>query len=577
MRWIAVTTVVLMLTGAFPAVDAAHWSLHDSEVDDFAARTMEDDGEVFPAGIAGLSGRANAVVPVGREVGDGSPLLDAMVGTAYVQGPAIYPGAFAADFAGPRILLPGPWSSSAWYGEWNDLDRDGIIDDIHDAQNAATDEFRWKGAASGEQLEVALYYPAPSANRAYRQTMEDRTDPTNPYQEWSPSTGFDNAHTDEGFLETWPTLTVAGAPRVIGHPLGYDLDHPNALIDVDIYTGMSSDVETLYVAVAEYVGREVSPLVAQGVGLALGTTFLVAGTVLGLAEDVPVDGIPVPGGLPDPLQTYAESQRMITPADAREPSTAEDDFGGRALFGGVGDLAGSGNTYDGYADGFHLWADTRARAYACGGVYASVPGISLAYQDGLCWASNYHPTGELAGDGRTHGLILGLQVQSLLWRDRNGDGHVGDVCDTADPASFDAAANACNDAPHPWPHSLTGGEVVRVCSSTTAKGGKATLTPMGANWPGVIILKDASHSTRIAYDGAPERVTDARPIDLRFDQECSGNAVLPRDLLAFPQGAMTVPIRVETVVDIAGWSDLTQGIELGAERVVDVDVIPAGL
>ncbi len=618
--------IILTFILATPAASATHWTLYSAGFDDAGATTSEDDGREINAPGNVLHGRINKVVAPGRQIGDGGLFLDARVANG--PGLAIYAGSLLGE--GSDRLLPGTHELAAWYGHWTDLDSDGVIGDVHDAecgiQVCITDEFVWRGIGSGATDVTAASYEFPGASGTsiggsrilepgnelagygapghYRTgALQDRTSRVNAEQAWI---GRTQVGLDHGLLATVQMIVIAGAQRAVGGQLAYDFDDPNALYDVDVYEAISGDAEALYasaralhytatdpiVEVNAMVGDlidELAPNLTQTVINTAITTFveirdIATGTALGLASDPagPTRGL-------DPT-TFARSQYMSP--DAREPNTALDDYDGRAAYGGVGDIAGSYNTYPGYIDGYHLYFDNVARFGICGGAYARVPATTLESSGpSLCqhgmkgdptFLPNSDPLGAQFAKQRTAPVSLMFHGYLFLWQDLNGDAHAGDVCDPADAEEFDAERNACKNPPYPWPHQYFG-EHLNICSDIRAKGTTFTITPLSGDWEGVIIARNVQETTRLAFEPESwEFATGTDPITLRWADTCQSafgypSGVRARDELIFTSGGNKMPLHVRAEVSLSGYKDVDKGIDVGYEYVIDHDILPAAL
>ncbi len=593
-----------------PVAGATHWTLYRAGVDDSAGRTSEDDGRVITAPGTFLHGRQNAVVESGHVPGDGGLFVDARVGNA-VAGTDLYAGALVG--AGRDQLVAGFHEVSVWYGQWSDLDRDGAIDDVQDASCGAgacpDDEFRWRGLATGEDGVLMFIYHIPNptgvsigppriivptilsgyANpTSYKpDPVADLTSTSNEEQAW---VGYSTVRADHGFLTTAQTLTIAGAKKVVGGQAPVDFDDPAALIDVDVYEAVSPEVEFLYrAAIATHYAAtdpiaEIYPQVTEIVGNSR-PDVPNAADVLALAAQVSQTAQGIAG---DPVLA---ARKLYIAADPKEPNHPLDDFEGRATYGGVGDALGSYNAYGAYADGFHLYLDTVPRTAMCAGLYANLPDPGGESTNGACAqfaqlgaarASQADPFGAQRGNQRTAGNFVIFQAHFFLWHDLNADTHVGAECDPTDPGSFDAERNTCRTPRYPWPHWAVG-EMRDICTAARGKGTSFTLTPVGAEWSRVIVLRHAHQTTRVAFE--PESIevpSGSESITLWWRDTCEGvggdsPALRARDLIGFLDGSNRFPILVRSEVSLAGYKDAALGIDVGPEYVVDYDLLAAAL
>ncbi len=611
--------LVVALVGAFlstglSTVAASHWTLYHTErLDPSAGRTLEDDGMTFDLAGNPFEGRANRVVAPGRIPGDGSLFLDTRmanrVGTAG-GGLDVFPGMFAESVTErPDLLLPGYHALGVWYGWWRDVDSNAFINDLHDTacQGAMCpeDEFAWRGIASEESLAmVAVLAPKlnggtllaahGNASDFIFTELTDNTDVRNPQQEWAG--GFSNFELDAPLLSTLYTLTSAGARSAPGSHLGYDLDDPNGLIDVDRYSAVSSDLEALWTSSVRFalgddptdIDRAIGPhyygerseMVNESLALAFNITLgaVFNDVTLFLLET----GI---GAFEEGMARATEPAVTLIPRSAREPNTEWDDYGGRALYGGVGDFAGSRNAYPGYQDGYHLFVDTQANTRACAGVRSVVAGPTSASGASFCQTSgDFDLSGSLRDPPqRTSGTFLGFNAYIAIWRDDNRDSYTGTKCDP-ESEEFDRERNVCSNATideNPMYAGWPDNELVGVCDVSSARGGTLTVTPVNGNWPGVVVMRDSSHTPSAATGGWKVH-NDASPIVLDWGTSCRSEfygpfAISTRDVLFFPEGGSDVAIRVESQVSFPGYLDVTNGIEVGHESVTDVDVLPAAM
>ncbi len=602
MRAFAVIVVALALVATgVPVASATHWSIHGLGVGRSAGVTFEDDNERISAPGNVFDGRDNRVVYPGRSLGDGSLFLDARLGNSagfqYLDavGPDV-PSGYASSAVTGRsdLILPGAHHVSAWYGWWSDRDDDGVILDEHDGTcgACAVDEFVWRGKGSDESVAMH-YYVLPRHQPTYWTSaygdprevdglygdgdMVDRTGRSEAEQAWVGRSV--TVTTDAGLLSTIRVITLAGAGTALASPLGYDLDDPLALLDVDRYEALDPEVAALWTSA--FATLDAGQVTIYEVILPLERDALNETNAI-LASDLTAPARGAFGlafntalGL---VATASEGVETV-PWDGKEPNHPDDASEGRAFFGGIGDVWGSFNTYPGHLDSHHLFVDNAARTMACAGGYARAPVLGESRATAPCFWSATEPVSANAGDRRGSGTALGFVMHVQLWRDMNLDAHVGEVCDPNDPAQFDAERNTCRPERHYRANHRINeySEVVDACPTSSAPNGLVTLTPVGGPWPNVIVVKDAAQSTRVAFD--PDRVTvrsDTAPIVLRYEGACViGGTVSTRDIIIFPEGASLVPIRVDATVSLDRFKDLALGIENGYESARDVDLLPA--
>ncbi len=565
---------VLIILAAFalaaPAASAAHLTLYHAGIDRAAGETREDDGHVLSESGNPLDGQSNRIVRAGTP-GDGGLFLDARVTTRFPgighATPQLYGDSYLREAVGrDDMIFPGDTAVMAWYGFWRDIDGDGAIDDVHDASCGATvcgdDEFAWRGLARDEVLNVvhysvpeqfAFFYSEGNRSRFSMRVLEDSTALSQPEQSWTVQRGY---AFDGPLIMTVQTVTIADAKRAAGSVLAYDFDDPNALIDVDRYESMNADVEALYISAY----NELENPVRQIYGSPATAAELLAG--------VPTVGLP---------DTSATSD-YSSPRYAKEPDHMDDDSEGRMLFDGVADVYGRGNSYAGYADGFHLYADNVVRGRRCLGVYAEVP-TSTAATTVYGFCPTFEASGGFAETEQRAGALMNFEARMFLWHDTNGDTHIGTVCDR-DSASFDAEGNTCAPSTQPgWPHQSSTREAIASCAFTTGRDTTFTVSPVGGNWPNVVVARDWAETTRIAFEdvGHWETRSDDSPITLRWMSTCGNTGLWSRDALFFPSGVTDVSVRVDASFSIDGYRDDALGIVVEHESVRDVDVIPGSL
>ncbi len=611
MRTFTLAILVLML--AAPSAAATHWTLYYAGATAEPGTPHEDDGVVLDAPGNVLHGYENRISPPGVTPGDGGLFLDArvssVIGSSTAPTPDFYTETATGETLGRHdLLLPTTRRISAWYGWWTDIDGNGAVADVHDGAcgpaGCPADEFRWRGHGSDDAVAVIAYvvpgerFPTGTLSPwAYKpsqlgsfnkastfelKVMEDKTSWENPEQSWTASLF---ANYDGGFLMTLHTLVAAGAPPSIGSPTEYALDDPAALLDVDRYTAIAPEVESLYTSSVPVVRATLAMLSPDD--LAPAADAFVQGARDDADEEKDKVYVAVADG-------RAAAIAIIASPDDKEPNSVFDDFEGRAMFGGVGGHDGAYNTYDGYLGGYHLYFDNVARGAYCAGAWATVPGTSIvasAPADTTCQSSSayFDPPSQadagrfLGSEDRTSGFSLLFEGHIFLWKDLNADTHVGTVCDPATPA-FDAERNTCTESPHPYPHGTRSQEAVPVCAAARATDTTFTVRPLGGPWSNAVLVRDMRDTTRVAFDQHWEVLTGTDEVTLRWRSDCisgSGKPFPPdaqlyaRDALWFPAGGSRVPLVVTAEVSIAAFNDASLGISEANERVLDVDVLPA--
>ncbi len=606
MRHFAATfaIITILLSATAPGVAASHWTLYYSDVERSVGATYEDDNAVLRASGNPFDGRTNRVVAPGSQVGGGGLFLDMRVGSwvgtplggTVLSGTAVFSDFLTSGVLNRNnVLLPGDTHWSAWFGWWQDANQDKIIDDVHDgncgASLCANDEFEWRGVGSGEPGVGMLAWMVPSysspaatgisfhamgnQSRSLPNTFVDETARTRAEQGWV--NYWIRSSYDAGFFTTVQTLNIAGGRPVVDGGFGYDLDDPNALVDVDRYESLSPDVESLFASTAGVLKEEAALrafIMQEVVGDAWAETFENVTLTLRAAQAAVASA--------NPRTAYSQ---WVT-VNPREPNHVEDDFGGRAALG-VGDTVGSGNSYAGYADGTgpHFFLDAIPRTLNCAGAYAAVPGttvfasqtrcVSVSVVDGIgSYNAETDPFGAQSGDGRrSASLGMSWSVRAVIWEDLNKDGYHGAICDP-EGADYDTTSATCANAPWPPRYFNNGGEIAFACSFTDLRTGTITATPMGGEWSNTLIVRDWTESTRPAFGVMHEFATGSTPVSLRLTDTCE---VSTRDALVFLDGASRVPIRIETRATLVGFHDATSGVDIEEETVRDVDVLPAAL
>ncbi len=602
------TILLIVLTLTVPLGAASHWSLYYDEFDESAGRTMEDDNAMIQASGNVLHGLANRVVYPGSTPGDGGLFLDARVATP-TPGPSLFLADYLSEITGRRdVLFPGMMAVAAWFGEWHDFNDDHIIQDIPASACPTTcggDEFDWRGAVSGHADVMGHLYMIDGPDHRAR----DMTDRTLEGEGWSADPNlFVRQEQYGGLITTTQVVTFVRAPLAIGSKIGYDLDDPRALVDVDRHAALSSDVEALYFSVLSEYRRviqfdpckeepESCDLGFQAIASAISTVTSGVETAFGVV--IPIAETPWIADLTTQVAGAAneanEQRKSVTLASPwfKEPNHVEDDYQNRALFGGVGDRMGSYNQYPGYETEFHLYFDNVAHLTSCGGAAAHPPAVGVSIEHGACVISG--PTADefdldpsVNERQASTGALLAFAGIHMLWQDLNGDSHTGAMCDPESEA-FDAERNSCTasrGSGFRWHNSQYGGETIPVCpdvvASTRVRGHSITVSPVDGHWPTAILVRDYQETVQAPRD--PDSIVllsgDA-PVTLSWQFDCRDErprgSLVSRDAILFPAGGTTVPLRVDATVTIEGYKDADLGIDFGFEYVRDVDVLPASL
>ncbi len=587
---ILITTLFLAASVLAPTVVATHATIHDSPVDDRYRRTLEDDQAIMRAPGTPFDGYSNKVVFPGTEIGDGGLFLDARLASrlgpwAMDEFPILFGSTFTEPVLGRSdVLVPGhPHTAYAWFGQWHDLNGNGLIDDLHDARAAATDEFRWRGLATGESVAVVQYLvPDASTSRASILANEshydtdifvDHTDTRHVEQYWS---GPFTYSTEGSLLTHVQALVVAGAQASVGGAIKYDLDDPNALIDVDRYEAVSPEVGALISSTYTYAKArqaEADHLYATTYAAYLAGPVA---EVLAARNETVADINAARNEIEAFVDSTTEDVRVptVNPPYAREPNHPFDDYEERATYGGVGDRYGTGNQYPGYQDLHQFYADTYPFLEHCVGAYARVDATSVEISQGL--TCNYSNRDIIGGtkDTRGTGMALGFTRLLGLWKDINLDGHVGAVCDPSTP-DFDAHQNGCKNQ-GVYPYDVTPeAELVRHCETVQGAKGVVRVQPLDGDWSGAILIRNHRETTRAAFDPDTARLLEGREVvDIRWVQNCEDRVL---DVILFPAGASPVALVTQSEYTLRSYQNHELGVTIGEQTVRDIDVIAATL
>ncbi len=293
-----------------PAVQATHLTLYTfrnpttgESLDSGIGVTYEDDGDSArqPGGL--LDGVQNKVVlNVTDVIGQGALFLDSQ--WYYHEQAYVASNYYLAPATGGKQMLYGSGGFMSWYGWWQDLDGDGRIDDHHDsgschatapASCASVDEFTWKGAGSGDALEMVLYFlPSDLPNNGQDRgvdertpqsasalgltvgrnwgtfgawangtdarpddTFDDRTEYSESEQLWVNGIGWPWVWTDESLLIESQTVVVAN-PGKSNSELRYKIEGADVSVDVDTYESVDPTVEALWVSTVTPIPGQVA-------------------------------------------------------------------------------------------------------------------------------------------------------------------------------------------------------------------------------------------------------------------------------------------------------------------------------
>ncbi len=565
-----------MLVAPALVVQASPNTLYYAGLDDSWGRTLEDDQAVVHEPGSALHGTANKVFFPGTQPGDGGRFLDARVSQSAAN-TNIFAGQLAGDVTGrPDLVFPGSVSATAWYGQWSDKNSDNVIDDVHDSLNDPADEFVWRGLSSGTNLAMALYVTPttdgwitpPGCNCARLYALGDPTnDVTASYKDytntdeqswletgsgtWAVTPGMEDA----SLLYTMQHVTLAEAVVVKGAKLKYDLADPGALVDVDRYTGFNPDVENLYRSVMSDVKPEYDSLQDQ----------LLEVNSVWIANRDAVYAVIF-------ADQPAATERMIIPPFPKEPNHIEDDYNENAVFGGVGDTRGSYNSYEGYQAHPSFFIDARA-------VNSWHPTIDVDAGPGghinQRLLANTEPrlAHQLPALGsapheRQSPLLFSITASVIAWQDLNGDGYPGRVCDPTDVDAWDAERNTCRAEDRRGSSGGEGG--IGLCS--VSEKDPVRVEPLSGNWPGVLLVRDHEQYSSVIWNLNWEAaILDDRPLFLNW-RPCGSSGILTRDVLVFPTGGLTIPVKTTMTATSGAWVDGHGVTHPAGETVRDVDV-----
>ncbi len=573
--------ILTVPTAALAGPNALYYSGHDPSW----GTTLEDDGAIARTPGQPLDGLENRVTFPGATPGDGGRFLDSRVAQGNGQ-LNLYVAQFASDVTSrPDLLFPGPVVAVAWYGEWNDLDGDGAIDDIHDDVGSGADEFVWRGRSSGNDVAMPIYvHPVPKTFPAVvggnavrfhgfsdgeyrRDTYDDFTDAeeqvwiNDPAVTWAITPGL----YDASILVRLTVITAADAIQDSGHPLRYNVDSPDALLDVDLYEALSPEVEGLYTSFTAALNPTVDAF------------NKVARESYAEAQRMAADVV----ALTDPFtralagDAVENAGMAIRPAFPKEPNHIFDDYGGHALFGGVGDTLGSYNSYDGYQSDVHFFVDAFGEITIHPTVHANTGAGPEVYvqRDTLDFSYSFAvPDDGSRPHPRQATAIFGVNADVVAWMDRNGDGFRGAVCDPSDPNEWDAARNTCRN-----PRTLDGrfdpvsgdGSGASLCRES-AKGSVLVL-PLDGEWTGAFLVRDYERYSNVVWNQNWEVLLGSEPVTLEWRPCLSNSSTRTRDVIVFPAGNPTVTIATSVTMTSGEYVDAS-GIRRPSETVTDFDV-----
>ncbi len=440
----------------------------------------------------------------------------------------------------------------------------------------------------------------------------DRTAHSNGHQSYVADNGWETPYTDDGLLVTTYTVVVAQPGRTLEGD--WDISVPAALVDVDEYESVDPSLESLYLSMWAAAGANVhaasdaawAPVpgvmdAVNDIDLSTPVDEIVVGLieeriipVIEDAENAGANAMDL-GNNPE----YVAAFNMLYSPYAVEPNTPEDVYPG-ASFGAPYDLVGTGNDYGGFNNNWGFFGDARAEVRmgmiananlgpagavgSEGDVYDAATGLNqdiLGTSLGWQYLDPFGATGD--SDKRSAIPKMGFVGEAYAWNDKNGDGWVGTRCDP-----MDAEPCAYNNGARSSPGGFGGGEVAGLCGLTSLSTGTFTLTPVGGDWPSVLVLRWYSAPTRNIWEDpnreyTTELVMDDSPITIRWDPEyfnCDGDAVGTRaaDEIWFPRGSGGISVRMEATIDLEGAYTTETGVTIPAgASFTDVDYYVAGL
>ncbi len=641
-----------------PLAGAAHMTLYyvrdadGNPVDPGIGVVQEDDGEVVHQPNGALDGVRNRVIRNQTDgIGSGGQIMDTDYyddfRTSSVGIYNTFLDAVMEPVEGDRnVMRPGRGGFMTWFGWWNDLNNDGRINDFHDVGSSACpitvadcvskDEFKWKGSANGVSTTMAFYMVPTNVNAGsgggpvtdrvgtncfntcFSAWMngtisspdglfDDRTELSEEQQMWILGTGSSNTWTDESYLTSVTTVTIADAKRSNAAEVQYDFSDPLAYIDVDRYEAISSDAEALWGALAPVikatatsvrpadllapVAEEVNKITRDGVPGVINTISTAISDATREFEGI------TPGIIAQVSDAQGQANRKVTPLFLKEPNTFEDIYPG-AVFDGTADARGLGNDYSLHAADYHLFVDAQTRTVVPGGPnVVGPPGTTGVGQYGTLATTTIEPGDENRGQAPGF-LYVGVNV--ALWFDENGDNWLGRACDPTKESDWDTAAGECK-APHgatsntPDPNNYAHfKETYANCGDTTLSGAGASgtgrpgfsITPIGKTWAqmtgglGVVKVRWFDRPMyNVWHQNEMGRFLGTETIELELDA-CTGTATFVRgvDALLIPTGTLDGTIRTEiSATMVRPFVDATRGVEVFPETVKDVDYLFASL
>lgn len=694
-RAMSLVLVLILTAGALAPFASAQtgqrtfYAVHDldgNSLDPGMGLTTEDDGAVASQPGGELDGVENKVILNTTDgIGTGGLFLDA-VWYSDLKASWFDANHYATPVTGGRDMMFGSGGFMAWYGWWLDLDADGRIDDFHDSGSCpptkpacgGEDEFAWRGVGSGSPgIEMALYViptnlpavtftnnaigglarfddvgtsPAWRPDEAFgawanasdaspEATFVDRTGHADLQQMWVNGDGYSYMWTDESLLLTTQSIVVANAEKSSSNTQ-YNLEDPEASIDVDIYEAYSPEAESLWVSTGgtvpqTYVDARKAP--TQIGPMINGYTAMLSAAVndvsrlindLTSGQRPPVDIVdeflaenvdpvvddaneaadPYVGAAIDAANDVLRGAPAIpttNPPWLKEPNHVGDVFPG-ATFSGVPGPAGIGNDYAAHASAHHLFMDGRLSTEIPDwrNVYIQPAGVSYGESGWLFRStSEVLPCEACDSERGLTPTILGANVYATLWKDANGDKWPGRACDPTDAEEWDVATDTCNEDNDPryegFPSRVGGTddwddatENFPICGTTTLNGGGGPTTQgfglkvypaPGYTW------EDAGGAMKIREYRRPmynmwnvdeiQIPTGTEVVELEL-AKCTANEAVAAavDGLYLATGTLGISLITEVTGTMTkAFKDTATGVSIPIESVTDIDVYLASL
>ncbi len=557
------------------------------------SRWNDDGSDVMPAGAVG-GGLDERLHVIGGTPGDGNTLV---FDSRYLPMAGVL-GAPTDEFTGlvseGNRIMPGLGSFFAWYGIWNDLTGDGIIDDYKadDFANTARDEFFWHGIADGNEglNMLAWAYPSnpdvgcstpvapintcrdvdsfaePNAGLRTLGALENPgrsradfafADRTNVESDelWLAGNGFMTTFIDDGLIMTTTVMSIANAQPLAGSAAGFDLDPanpaPDMLRDIDSFESVSPELEALYLSA-----------VAPARGAYLGT----------LATVYPIAG-----------NGEAATHFYRGPVD---------------------DLYSPGQAFDGqtcatcdFATGWSPFLDMQADiVIPVSKVWYPATPAGPANSAGI-WGFQGTGVSPTTAEGEDRTAIGGLLIAATntgYFYDANGDGFVGNACRYEEGYSGSGPCSqpyrwGATDDPNTYAQTHDDGSVneefIADCSVATPPI-RVTVSPVGSDWAAGTLFVPFYNQVlgNYAVDGdimPAYPLTGTEAASLRMEPAACDGQTSPsytKDAVFLPGGTQLHAIQVSVTVHFRAYTDASRGISIAPADITDVDmIVPASL